>query len=544
MKQVSYDTSTVDTVSIPGMLGGAADAPAQDAPPGASVAGELRWSPIAELRESKWNPRKYFPAAKQAQLVESMKREGFWSWNPLMGRPAADGTVELGAGHRRFRAAKLAGIPEVPVIVSELSDDDFLRVLTFDNSNREDPHELDEAAGFRFYMERTGATVAVIAGAVGQSEAYVYQRLKYADLIPTAKKAFWDEKITAGHAILIARLQPPDQTLALKESTQHGGRSVRSLEEWIERHIHRDVKKACFGSADAKLLAGVPACTDCLKRAGNSRELFADIKNPHTCMDPTCYGKKEQAFIQLQIEKRNVDPDPAKAPLIRVSTQPMYYGEKVPSGIIARAAYSLIEKKSDVCDASRDAIVAYGDDKLGRIVRICDDKSCKKHRRGSSSYQRDPQALAHERQRKEKEQQRKAVGIRLRKAIADRCPSPWTQKHVFLIAEALVGRMHHDLQRELVSAWGLEPIERKQSWGGMHKDYEFTVLSHLKTVPIEPLANTIIELSLWAVMSDVKVARFAALFGVDKKLIEKQVASEAAGLKQAKKKSAGAKSKK
>src|SRR5258707_14371312 len=86
-----------------------------------------------------------------------------------------------------------------------MDDVEFLDVLNFDNAGREDVHPLHEAAGWRQWMEKTGKGVLDIAARIGQSKEYVYQRLKYSALIPEAQAAFLDGKLTAGHAVQIAR---------------------------------------------------------------------------------------------------------------------------------------------------------------------------------------------------------------------------------------------------------------------------------------------------------------------------------------------------
>src|SRR4051812_4092276 len=83
--------------------------------------GDLRLIPIDELTESPWNPRKHFPPAAMAELTDSMRTNGFRDWLPLLvrGRPASKG-FEIGAGHRRSRAARAAGITMIPCIVREM----------------------------------------------------------------------------------------------------------------------------------------------------------------------------------------------------------------------------------------------------------------------------------------------------------------------------------------------------------------------------------------------------------------------------------------
>lgn len=205
---------------------------------------QVRLIPIRRLIESQWNPRQVYPEKQMAELAASMRENGFRTWLPIVVRPVpnlefADINYEIAAGHRRRRAALEAGITEVPCLVREMSDSEFLDVLNFDNSQREDVHPLHEAAGWRAWMERTGLGVADIAKRIGQSKEYVYQRLKYESLIAPASQAFLDGKLSAGHAVLIARLAPEDQKAALRHceppaSDPDKVPSVRDLVAWIK----------------------------------------------------------------------------------------------------------------------------------------------------------------------------------------------------------------------------------------------------------------------------------------------------------------------
>lgn len=224
--------------------------------------GELRWIPLAQLRESPWNPRKHFDATKLAETAESLKVNG--QLTPIVVRPIksklsfspSTDQYEIGAGHRRFRAAPIAGLTHLLAVVRLLDDVAFLELLTIENKQREDVTPLDEAAGFRLLMEKAGYDVPKLAARVGLSTKYVYDRLKLLQLVPAAKKLLEEGTITAGHAILLARLTREDQGRAM--DVDEGGlfegervhaeleldddetvkpRSVRELETWIHDHI-------------------------------------------------------------------------------------------------------------------------------------------------------------------------------------------------------------------------------------------------------------------------------------------------------------------
>jgi ParB/RepB/Spo0J family partition protein len=193
-----------------------------------SVASEtevaFRMLPITQLMESPKNPRKHFDPAKLEQLADSIGKHGVLT--PMLARPAAfaDGEAEvfeLAAGHRRFRAALLAGATHVPVRVLELDDVAFLEVLTIENLQRDDLHPLEEAQGYADLMKPVreggaGYDAQKIADRVGKSVKYVYDRIKLLELIKPARKLFLEGRFTAGHAILLARLKADDQKRAIE----------------------------------------------------------------------------------------------------------------------------------------------------------------------------------------------------------------------------------------------------------------------------------------------------------------------------------------
>ena len=283
--------------------------PARDA--AASLSVERRLIPLSLLIESPWNPRQFFPEGPMGELVESMKASGFREWLPLVVRPLPMGNgnqpvYEIGAGHRRRRAAELAGITEVPCIVKEMSDAEFLDVLNFDNSAREDVHPLHEAAGWQQWMTKTGKSVLDIAAKIGKSKEYVYVRLKFASLIDEAKRVFLNGEIGPAHASLIARLQPPEQEKALgfyragewdPRASEYRRPSVRQFADFIGRDIHLQMDSACFDLASTDLLPSAGACSVCPKRTKNAPELLLQIEyvadpNRDECTDPGCFNAK------------------------------------------------------------------------------------------------------------------------------------------------------------------------------------------------------------------------------------------------------------
>lgn len=219
---------------------------------------------VSALRESKHNPRQHFNEAQLLDLTESILKVGVLT--PLLVRPLAQGEYEIAAGHRRYRAAKRAKLTTVPCIVREMDDQAFMEVLTIENLQREDVHPLDEAKGYEALMAAPyRMDVHKIAERVGRSVKYIYDRVKLLALSAAAQELFWDGRIEAGHAILLARLTPAQQahTIGTAEATYADGglfqaehrlwdplnedqeesvkaRSVLELKDWISTHVRFD----------------------------------------------------------------------------------------------------------------------------------------------------------------------------------------------------------------------------------------------------------------------------------------------------------------
>ena len=178
--------------------------------------GEYRNVAIEQLEESPTNPRKRFNEASLKELAESFKSQGVLQ--PLVVR-TKDGDAseyEVVAGARRLRAAQLAELKAVPVRVVELSDSDAVLVQVTENLQREDIHPLEEAFGFRSLLSLNDPNynIATLAAKAGKSEAYVQGRIKLTELIPPIADAFLADKITIGHALLIAKLPAGQQQTA------------------------------------------------------------------------------------------------------------------------------------------------------------------------------------------------------------------------------------------------------------------------------------------------------------------------------------------
>src|SRR3990167_9460359 len=169
---------------------------------------------IRRLKESPLNPRQHYDPKKIEELAESMNGAA-GIIEPLVVRHGKDdGALEIVAGSRRYRAATLAGLSRIPVIIRDLDDAKVLEIMVIENNQREDVNALEEAEGYKRLIEHK-YNLEVLAAKIGRSAKYIYDRLKLLQLVPEAKTLLLSDKISPGHAILLARLKPEEQKRAI-----------------------------------------------------------------------------------------------------------------------------------------------------------------------------------------------------------------------------------------------------------------------------------------------------------------------------------------
>lgn len=271
--------------------------------------------PLAQLRAGN-NHRKFFDEEKLAELTASMKKHGVLQ--PILVRPLAKPsgkvTHETVAGERRYRAAKAAGLKEIPVVIRELSDKEALEVGLVENLRREDVLPMEEAEGYRELHVVHKESVEQLAERVGKSKEYVYGRLKLCELkSPAVRKALDSGKVSPSTALLIARVpgEKLQESLAKQileggawddETQKPGPMSYRHAQRLVEGHYMLLLGKAPFNTKDEKLVPEAGACGPCPKRTGNCKELYSDVKSDNVCTDTECFGKKKAAAFKQEAE--------------------------------------------------------------------------------------------------------------------------------------------------------------------------------------------------------------------------------------------------
>lgn len=269
--------------------------------------GELKNILLEEITVSKNNPRKHTDEQKLKDLVASIKEKGVIE--PIIVRLVGSKGYEVVCGERRVKAAKLAGLEEISAVVRLLDDKQALEFQVIENLQREDVHPLEEAEGYELLMKKHGyKTVDDIAVKVGKSKGYIYGRMKLCDLIPENRKFFYDGKFSPSVALLVARVPAHLQKEAGKAIIKNEDywdeddvpMTYKQAKEYIEENFMLQLKEAQFDIKE-KGLGGKVSCSECPKRTGNQKELFADMAGADRCADPACFKAKKEAFTQRTI---------------------------------------------------------------------------------------------------------------------------------------------------------------------------------------------------------------------------------------------------
>ena len=190
--------------------------------------------PITDVENNSAQPRKNFDPEALAQLADSIRQHGILQ--PLTVRKLDSGYYQIIAGERRWRAARMAGLDEVPVIVIEADDKTAAELAMIENLQREDLNPMEEAAGYRTLIDLYGMTQEEAAERVGKSRSAVANALRLLDLSEPVRAFVEEGKLTAGHARALITL-PADLQERTAREVMDGGLSVRQTERLAKQRI-------------------------------------------------------------------------------------------------------------------------------------------------------------------------------------------------------------------------------------------------------------------------------------------------------------------
>ncbi len=407
--------------------------------------------PLSMLDESATNPRRTFEPTKLVELAHSLTMHGLIQ--PITVRPKGD-RFEVVAGARRFRAAQIAELADVPTRILELSDEETLEVQIIENSQRQDVHPYEEAAGYQRLLDLPGYDVAALASKCGKSQSHIYARLSLLQLIPDVAEAFQQERITASHANLIARLTPEQQAEAFKNCFRNDWQNkegyllpAKHLAAWMDTNLYLALAEAPFPTDDPTLNSEAGACPTCPRRTGFNTQLFADVEEDN-CLDAACYRSKVAALVARETA--------ANPGLVQISTEWRPANDR-PAGQLLPSEYRRVqppkergsETSQPVCPHVTSAIIAHGDG-IGRRITVCADQDCPVHR-PRHVHTPDPDFVQRQQEaqqeREERQQQRDKREKSLR-ALILRFPSTANDQQMRFLLKALVtGNVEDSLER-------------------------------------------------------------------------------------------------
>ena len=256
---------------------------------------ETRKLALTQLIPGKHQPRKYFDNAALSELAVSIKNQGVIQ--PLLVRqlPGMPQRYEIVAGERRWRAAKLAGLTEVPVIVTEYTDKEAMTVALVENLQREDLNPLEEAEALQALREAHGLSQEALAEQLGKSRSAVANALRLLQLPPSIQEGLIRNDITAGHARALLAIADAELRAVLYAAVIDQRLSVRETE------AAADTCKRT-GKLPEKLIpqSGQPAAPKAPRAP--KPQCIKDLQNllrQNSCTKATISGTEEKGRIQI-----------------------------------------------------------------------------------------------------------------------------------------------------------------------------------------------------------------------------------------------------
>lgn len=211
--------------------------------------------PVAQIVPNRHQPRKTFVEEELRELVESVKRHGILQ--PVLVRRKSENLYELIAGERRFRAAKLAQLPDVPAVIRKSSDEESTTISLIENIQRSDLNPVEEAKAYRQLIDELGVTQEAVAERVGRDRASVANICRILSLSTEVQGMVASGRLTLGHAKVILGIKKAADQLTLAKRILRDQLSVRQAEQLVKKRP---------GKARSRQTAGNPLHADVEER--------------------------------------------------------------------------------------------------------------------------------------------------------------------------------------------------------------------------------------------------------------------------------------
>jgi len=214
---------------------------------------------INDIMPNASQPRKQFDEEKLQELADSIEKHGLIQ--PIVLRKSGKG-YEIVAGERRWRAARLIGLKEIPSIVKELTDEENMLLAIIENMQREDLNPIEEAEGIKQMIDTYGLTQEQVSISVGKSRPYITNSIRLLKLPELVRQLTAEGRISMGHARALAAIKDEEKQIELAERTAAEGLSVRQIEA-----LAQETKKPTKKPAKKK------------KKSADEKRVEEDLKN-------------------------------------------------------------------------------------------------------------------------------------------------------------------------------------------------------------------------------------------------------------------------
>lgn len=259
---------------------------------------------VSDIEPNKEQPRKHFDDQALSELADSIQQHGVLQ--PLLVRPMESGSYQLVAGERRWRASRMAGLLEVPVVIKEMDDKEAMEVALIENLQREDLNPVEEALGYKQLMDTYTLTQEQIAQRVGKSRPVVANALRLLRLPEPVVGMLRDGKITSGHARAILSLENEELMLETARKAADGAVSVREIENLAKQGRRQDKEKVSSPSGEHDLIWGEKNFYHEMELA-LSQELHRKVKitekNDKGTLEVAFYNKEELVDLVQRLAK-------------------------------------------------------------------------------------------------------------------------------------------------------------------------------------------------------------------------------------------------
>ncbi len=258
---------------------------------------KIQYLDITSIEQNPNNPRKTFDEVALVELSESIKKQGVLQ--PITVRPVStadrSAKYQIVCGERRWRAAAMAGLKEVPVIIRELTDDEAMDIAITENLQRKDVSPIEESDAFKYLLDK-GCTIADLCGRFGKSEFFVRQRLRLQTLIPDFRSLLEAGQISISQIMEIIKFEETVQQMVFDEHFSNSCGSWMSWRELTPKALYERVIQS-YSALLSNYDFDKAACHDCPNCSKNSC-FFEDVEDAK-CMNRDCLNRK---VIEWKIE--------------------------------------------------------------------------------------------------------------------------------------------------------------------------------------------------------------------------------------------------